>query len=317
MSDAAVNPQHLAQAADWHLRLSDSAATEADHAAWRDWLAQADGHRLAWQRMERLKDLLALTPSNASQALRRPNRISRRQALSGLGAAGGLGALAIVALVMRSWSGREMPIEWMTTDAGERRAVTLPDGGQLLVAPETRWGIAYSPTQRTLHLSGGALQLQTAPDPLQRPLQIHTRDGRITPLGTRLTVEQSGRNTVVAVQAHAVEVWPEGSSLPVRVLQGQKLRFFRGGHEAVEQAGFADEAWTRGMLVVMDQRLDIFLRDFQRHSGAAMRGDPSISGLRVSGSFLITQPQRSLATLADQLGLRLEQRGDTLVLRPR
>lgn len=317
MSDAAVNPQHLAQAADWHLRLSDSAATEADHAAWRDWLAQADGHRLAWQRMERLKDLLALTPSNASQALRRPKRISRRQALGGLGAAGGLGALAIVALVMRSWTDTELPIEWMSTAAGERRSVTLPDGGQLLVAPETRWGLAYGRTQRTLHLSGGALQLQTATDPQQRPMQIHTRDGRITPLGTRLTVVQSGQDTVVAVQTHAVDVWPEGSALPVRVSQGQKLRFFRGGHEAVEPAGFADEAWTRGMLVVMDQRLDVFLRDLQRHSGAAMQGDPSISGLRVSGSFLIAQPQRSLATLADQLGLRLEQRGDTLVLRPR
>ncbi|WAC72005.1 DUF4880 domain-containing protein [Roseateles sp. SL47] len=332
MSDAVVTPEHLSEAADWHLRLNDGSPSDVDRRAWQDWYDRSDEHRAAWQRVERLQQLLAHTPPQARRALSQmpetlerperrssaarpaPRKTDRRRALTGLGA---LGAVVMGGFFYRAWTPAAAPVEWVATRAGQRRELTLPDGSHVLLGPNTRLGIDYSPARRTLHLAQGAVQLETAPDHRHRPITLLSRDGEVTPLGTRLTLAQEDQATVVAVQAHAVSVLPTGATFPSRVNAGQRLRFFPGGHDPVGVAGFADEAWTRGMLVVMDQPLAQVLQTLQTQSGMALSCDASIAGLRISGSFITADPQRSLATVADQWGLRLERQGQGWVLRPR
>ncbi len=350
MSDAAVTPKHLSEAADWHLRLSSAAASDADRQGWQRWYEDAAEHRQAWDRVERLKHLLAQTPARARQTLslmparmermdcgdltertegmepadrsdtlarasqHQPRKRDRRRALTGLGA---LGAVVMGGFFYRAWTRETSSVEWIVTGAGQRREWTLPDGGHLLLGPESRLGIDYSASRRMLHLSQGAMQLQTGTDPHHRPLTVRTRDGDVTPLGTRLTLVQEDTASVVAVQTHAVLVLPTGTQVPVRVDTGQRLRFFKGGHDAAGPAGFADVAWTRGVLVAMDQPLSQVLQRLSVQSGMPLSCDASIAGLRISGSFLTADPQRSLATVADQWGLRLERQGQGLVLRPR
>ncbi|SEL11095.1 FecR family protein [Roseateles sp. YR242] len=311
VNSTGVSREHLEEAADWHLRLSAENPSCADRLGWQAWYDKSAEHRAAWQRVERLKDLLAQAPTQTTQTLTRPRRVNRRHLLTGLG------AIAVGALLYRHLLPAATPVDWVATGPGQRRELALPDGGKLLLGPETRVGIAYGEQQRAIQLAQGALQLQTGQDARKRPLRILARDGQITPLGTRLTLTQDDQSSVVAVQAHAVQVLATDAKFPIRVEAGQRLRFFHGGTDTPGPASFADEAWTRGVLVALEQPLDQFLQALQRQSGVAVFCDPAIAGVRVSGSFLVTDPERSLATLADQQGLRLERRGEVLHLRAR
>lgn len=307
MSAAAVNHDSLRAAADWYVRLGDGQCTADDRAAWQVWYDQAVEHRDAWQRVERLKDLLGQAPQRGSAALERVGRsrlTTRRSVLAGVGVVG----LAAGAYAVMPWLA-PVPIDWVATAAGEQRELHLPDGGQLLLGPQTRVGIAYGRRERTLHLAQGAMRLSTGVDPQGRPLRVLARDGWIRPMGTRFTVVQSARDTVVAVQEHAVEVLSTGSKFPLRVSEGQRLRFSAQVPGIPVTADGSEDAWTRGVVQAMDQPLAEFLQALQIQSGVALSCDPAIAALRVSGSFLARDPRRSLATLAEQHRLRLEPRG--------
>lgn len=307
MPAAAVRPDPLRAAADWYVRLGDGQPSPADQAAWQAWYDQAAEHRDAWQRVERLKDLLGQAPQRSAQALERLGRsrlATRRGVLAGLGVVG----VASAAYQLLPWLA-PTPVDWIATAAGEQRELRLPDGSELLLAPQSRVGIAYGRRERVLHLAQGGLQLRTAIDALDRPLRVLGRDGSIRPLGTRFIVVQTARDTLVAVQAHAVEVLPIQSKFPVRVLAGQRLRFTAALAGAPVIVDGSEDAWTRGVLLAMEQPLAEFLQALQVQSGVALSCDPAIAGLRVSGSFLARDPRRSLATLAEQHRLRLEPRG--------
>lgn len=315
MSAAAVTHDSLRAAADWYVRLGDGQCTADDHAAWQAWYDQAAEHRDAWQRVERLKDLLGQAPQRTTQALERVGRsrlASRRGVLAGLGVIG----LAAGAYAVMPWLA-PTPIDWVATAPGEQRELQLPDGGRLVLAPQSRVGIAYGRRERAVHLAQGGLQLITGVDAQQRPLRVLGRDGAIRPMGTRFTVVQSARDTVVAVQSHAVEVLAAGSKFPLRVAEGQRLRFSASVPGIPVNADGSEDAWTRGVVQVMDQPLAEFLQALQIQSGVTLSCDPAIAGLRVSGSFLARDPRRSLATLAEQHRLRLEPRGKAWHLSPR
>lgn len=303
---------HLEAAANWHVRLSAQTPSEAERHAWQSWYDQAAEHRAAWQRVERLKDLLAQAPPQATPALGTAQGAWRRRVLASVG----LLAMAAALHQALPWL-TETPTDWQATAPGERREVRLPDGGRLLLGPATRVGIAYGRGQRDIRLEQGSLQLQTGHDDQGRPLHVWARDGLVKPLGTRFTLVQDEQDSLVAVQEHAVEVRTAEAGQPLRVEAGQRLRFSRAGADRPAPAGFADEAWTRGVLVAMDQPLAEFLRAWERQTGQVVAADPALAGRRVSGSFRVDDAQRSLATLAEQQGLKLEPQGQGWRLVPR
>lgn len=304
VSSAAPRPEHLSAAADWHLRLSEGAASAADRQAWQAWHDQAAEHRAAWQRVERLQALLAHAPAQATQTLRRVQRGGRRRLL---GSAGLLGLGALCWWLVPAW---HTPVQWAQSGAGQRLELTLPDGGLLLLAPDSRVGVAYGPRERRLLLDRGALQLRSGHDPQGRPLRVVGRDGEVRPLGTRFTLEQQAQGSLLAVQEAAVQVQPAQGGAVWRVQAGQRLRFDAAGAGPLQAAGAADDAWTRGQVVALEQPLAVFLQALQRQSGRSIGCDAALAEVRVSGVFLAAEPQRSLATLAQQHGWRLQRRGE-------
>lgn len=304
MSSATPGPDHLGAAADWYLRLNEGAASGADRRAWQAWHDQAAEHRAAWQRVERLKTLLAQAPAQATQTLARAPRGGRRRLLAGSGLLG-LGLLCWRLLPPPL----EVPVHWEQSAAGQRRELALPDGGLLLLAPESRVGLAYGPRERKLLLERGALQLRSGHDPQGRPLRVVARDGEVRPLGTRFMLEQRSLDSLLAVQEAAVELQPARSGAVWRVPAGQRVRFDAAGAGPLQAASAADDAWTRGQVVALDQPLGDFLQALQRHSGQAIGCDAALAAVPVSGVFVAAQPQRSLATLAQQHGWRLQRRG--------
>lgn len=306
-----LTDHHLEAAADWFLLLAED-DTPATRANWQRWHDAASAHQLAWQKVEKLQSLLAAAPRQTTQALKRPQHKARRHALVALSMT--LGAGILYALLP---SRPQAPqIAWSSTPRGQRRSITLPDGGQLWLGSDTRIGVAYHANSRDIYLSHGAIQLTSGSDPQARPLRILARDGAIRPLGTRLTVGVYAAHTALAVQQHAVEVQPlKGPA--VRVEAGQRVVFSADGADRPERATVAEDAWTKGLIMAINMPLPAFAEQFALYSGQPVDVAPGVANRRVSGTFQIDAPERSLQTLAEVLAIRLDQRAEGWHFRPR
>jgi transmembrane sensor len=306
-----VDASHLAAAADWFVQLGEDDSAQARQ-AWQRWHDAAPGHRLAWERVQKMQGLLATAPPQSTKVLEQPQPTSRRHFVAGIGAlvASGLGYV-----LMQDGAGAR-PVEWLATARGERRSVTLADGGRVWLGSDTRLGIDYGTSRRELHLAQGTMQLTSGSDPRQRPLRIVARDGVVLPLGTRLTMALFKAHTLVAVQEHAAEVRPlNGPALLVRA--GQRLAFTRTGGQQPAPAPLAEDAWTRGLVLALDTPLAQFAEQFSLYSGQGIEVAPAIAQRLVSGTFQLDAPERSLRTLAQVLAIRADKLSDGWRLRAR
>jgi len=313
---ADVDELHLEAAAQWFVALAEDGGADALR-RWQLWHDAAPAHRQAWAKVERLQSLLAGAPSQAAHLLRapqqrKPERLSRRKLMACIGVAftTGMGWALLPAAPERA------AIRWLASARGARRLVTLPDGGRAWLGSNTRVGLDYDGQRRDIYLAQGVLQLTTGSDARQRPLRIVSRDGVVRPLGTRLSISQFGAHTVLTVQQHAAQVQTPGGPM-VMVRAGQRVRFANTGCGRVQRATVADDAWTGGVLMALDTPLPEFAAQFALYSGQVIEVAPVLGSRRVSGTYQIDAPQRSLQTLAEVLAIRAEPGAAGWRLRPR
>lgn len=308
----------LEEAAAWYVRLCSGEAGHHDHAAWQRWHDSSPECRHAWSRVERMQGLLRQAPPQSrrtlgSAALRKTRRLAMA---AGLFLVCGLSFLWLRAAP-------EAAVEWMATAPGERREALLPDGSRLVLGSASRVGVSFDADRRRILLREGSLQLTTGHDSARaggpRPLLVQARDGLVRPLGTQFTLAQDATGSTLAVQAHAVEVTPQqGGFSPLRVEAGQRLRFSADTLGTPVAAQGSEDAWVRGQLVVLDMPLASFVSELAHQSGRQILCDARIAGLRVSGSYLVDQPRRSLEGIAALHGLRVETGADgALMLVPK
>lgn len=319
-SPADVEELHLEAAAQWFVSLAEDGGAEALR-RWQLWHDAAPAHRQAWEKVERLQSLLAGAPLQAAHILRepsrqpqrrKPERTSRRQLLACIGVAFTIG----MGWALLPAAPERQAIRWLASARGERRLVTLPDGGRAWLGSNTRIGLDYDAQRRDIYLAQGVLQLTTGSDAMKRPLRIVSRDGMVRPLGTRLTVSQFAAHSVLTVQQHAAQVQAPGAAL-VTVQAGQRVRYASTGCGRVQPSTVADDAWTRGLLMALDTPLSEFAAQFALYSGQAVEVAPALASRRVSGTYQIDAPERSLQTLAEVLAIRAERSAAGWQLRPR
>jgi len=320
LSTTDVEDLHLEAAAEWFVSLAEEGGAEALR-RWQLWIDAAPAHQQAWAKVERLQSLLAGAPLQAAHILctpvrearkNKPERKSRRQLMACIGVAftTGMGWALLPAAPERA------PIRWLASARGERRLVTLPDGGRAWLGSNTRVGLDYDGDKRDIYLAQGVLQLTTGSDARQRPLRIVSRDGVVRPLGTRFTISQFAAHTMLTVQQHAAQVQTPGGPV-VTVNAGQRVRFASTGCGRVQLSPVADDAWTRGLLMALDTPLPEFAAQFALYSGQAVEVAPALASRRVSGTYQIDAPERSLQTLAEVLAIRAERSAAGWRLRPR
>ncbi|MEI2416016.1 FecR domain-containing protein [Orrella sp. JC864] len=294
------------QAAQWMARLWSGQAGETERAACARWRAAHPDHELAWRRLLAVEEKFGGVPADiARHALRQPapKPAARRRVLAGLGLAA-TGALAYP--VAR----RTPALRALAADArsatGQIRESMLPDGSRLVLDTATAVDLRYDARERRIVLLRGRVLIETATDPAGRPLRVQTAQGLVQALGTVFCVQQDIEVSRVSVYEGAVEIRPaQAPGAVLRAHAGQRTSF------SVRQAAppgplAADEtAWRRGQLVAQDMRLADLLAELSRYRPGILRHDPSLSDLRVTGVFSLSDTDRTLANLAAGLGLRL------------
>ena len=183
------------QAVEWYLLEQSGQATPDDLAASAQWRARDPEHARAWNRVQQVSQTAGMLPPDlAVPVLRRPQRRVAVQVLLALMAAPAAWLLVRHDMLADYRSG-----------VGERREVSLPDGGTVVLNTDSAVDVAYGAGERRLTLRRGEVLVQTRPDHAgSRPFIVATCHGRIRALGTRFTVRVDDDNSHVTVLEHAV-----------------------------------------------------------------------------------------------------------------
>ena len=302
MSLSPAELQAISAAARWYARLHSGIATEADRAAWNDWLRADPAHQQAWQQMAAVGEQMASVPGAlAAPALRGVER-SRRQVLRSvvlLASAGSLGWLG-----WRSEPSQNLLADFRT-GVGERREFRLADGSALLLNTDTSVNLRFDGRQRTLELLWGEILVSTAVDPLQRPFKVLTRHGQVLALGTRFIVRSQDSGGEVSVVEKAVEVSSAGGGSTVRLEAGQSVAFNSRAVGAIRRNDASVGAWQQGSIIALNRPLAELLADISRYRHGVLRCDARIAQLKVSGAFPIDNTDLALAALESGFSLRI------------
>jgi transmembrane sensor len=312
----ALDPAVIHAAAQWLVRLHSGKAGAADQAACARWRAEHPAHEQAWQKAERLARQFGAVPPELGVPVltRQAARASRRAVLRTVAALG-----VAVPAAWLGWRHAPWPI-WVAdhaTATGERREVVLADGSRLALNTATALDVVWSGAQRLVRLRQGEVYVRTAPDE-HRPFIVETPQGRLRALGTRFTVRLLGDDgaappaTLLAVQAHRVEVTPRDGGGPLVVQAGQAVRFTDSRIDPPQPAtaGAVDgaPAWLQGVLYADGMRLDDFLAELSRYRPGIIRCAPEVAALRISGAFQLADTDHVLALLRDTLPVQMRLR---------
>jgi transmembrane sensor len=307
----------LEEAARWYVRLhgdepAQPSAREAQ--SWQRWLDEAPDHRRAWERVRHLQARMGRVPADIAlptlQA--RTGMVSRRGALKtfglvlGVGTAGAMGWRLLEQSPWLAWGAT------CRTGTGGRLSHQLADGSMLELNTDSAVDVAFDAQTRLLRLHRGEILVSTRPDgaAVHRPFVVQTRQGRLTALGTRFIVRQLGEATRLTVLEHAVRAEPaDAPQQAVHVAAGEQLLMQAAGAGAVQPAPAYEDAWSRGMLVALDWRLDEFLEELARYRPGLLHCDASVAALKVSGVFHLARPEAVLDNLTGSLPVRVQRLG--------
>lgn len=297
-AESRLDRQVLEAAAEWHVRTKYE--SDADAAGLDAWLEASDLHRTAWSLVQRL-DLhlggLPTMPAISALAASGQMRKQRRAVLKGVLLLAGSASLGWTAHSSSSW---QIAAAGYSTRPGERRSVQLADGGTVELNTDTALDVVYDAERRLIRMYEGEVLIQTAADravPSARPFFVQTPHGSIRALGTRFSVRVEDGRSSVAVLEHAVEVVPKNGGPAVRIEAGEQVSFSSIAIDALHPANQNQVAWTRGMLVAVEQPLADFLAELSRYRRGRIECDPAVAGLLVTGAYRIDDTDHVLDSL--------------------
>ncbi len=301
----------IREAAQWLVRLNDSAHDPQLAAELAQWRARSEQHEQAWRRAQQVNDKFGLLPPQLGMSvLTERSELSRRRAIKSLVLLMTVlpaGVAGYQALPWREWQAD------YSTRTGQQRTLTLNDGSELTLNTDTALDVQFDRHQRLIRLHRGELLIDSGADPLQtperhRPLRVLTRHGGVRALGTRFVVRQQREHTLVQVFDGAVEIEPRSSGRRPQIQAGQQLRFDGRGAGLPQPVDPHGADWAEGVLVADRLPLGRFLAELSRYRPGLLRCDDSIASLPVSGAFQLNNTDQVLASLSYSLPVKVVYR---------
>lgn len=309
MSNTPIDRRIAREAANWFVRLQNSSAGAAEHAAGAEWRARHADHERAWQLAERFSGRAQQLAGDAGRAaLERPHSLERRQVLKTL-------ALLIVAAPLGFAAHRSLPWrEWQAderTATGEQRTLRLPDGGQIRLNTGSAVDIAYDDNVRRVRLIAGEMLFEVPHEQARRPFIVDTTEAEITLLGSRLLVRQYPQSTYLAALEGAVQIRPRlsrGDDGLMRLATGQQTRVNSLAAEPAMALAQNRLDWLSNVLRAEKMRLDDFITELDRYRPGLLRCDPAVAGLLISGTFQLRDTDQILRALSQTLPVDIHYR---------
>lgn len=302
-----VSASVLDAAIEWQLSLDDG-NDEARHEAFAHWLAADEEHARAWAQLDTLNRHFNIAPGPARKALEQsPGTLRRGLRKLGAGLASLVIACGLALLVGERYPQLDYWLADQRTATGEQRDVRLADNTLIRLNTHSAIDVRFDERQRRVVLQDGEILIETGSPNDPRPFIVETSDGRMRALGTRFLVRREADATVLSVlkSAVAANTWGKPDERILR--EGQQARLTRNGLGPLAALPAGVDAWTRGMLVVDDQRLADMLAELGRYRVGHLGVDPQVADLRITGSFPLNDTDLALKALLPTLPVRIEQ----------
>jgi transmembrane sensor len=174
------------------------------------------------------------------------------------------------------------------TDIGERRLVALADGSRISMDSATRLRVAYRKTIRSVTLDRGRARFDVAHDS-SRPFTVTVGTQTVVAVGTSFDVERLQSTVLITLIQGQVLIKGADPTLttPAIALKAGEQLVLSG--EVVPAIVAADpqvaRAWEAGRLLFRDEPLGDAVARVNRYTTHAIRIDPSITSIRISGVF--------------------------------
>lgn len=301
------------QAAFWVAQLATDEATQEDRDACEAWCRKHPLHRLAMERMRGLDAQFNSTDDIGRETI---DAVLERRSRKGRWF-GGL-TLGLVLIACGGWmAAQSLTVRaWFPdyeTARGEQRTVTLADGSGLTIDTDAALDFRRDDTRRTVTLFRGQILSRVAKDSA-RPFVVETRDGTATARGTAFIVRRDNDATTVTVIESSVRACPSraGPEACANLSPGDRVRMAQGKLGRLDRIDpEAAAIWAEGWLAADDQPVTRVLLELNRYRTQPLRFDESeLADVRVSGSFPLTDADRSLQGILQSTGLHLSRAGD-------
>ncbi len=246
----------------------------------------------------------------------------RRRTVRILQLAAALALVGGVSLLWRLVKAPTPPPDAVThvTATGQTDSIRLGDGTLVVLAPSSRLQVlpGYGAGSRSVELQGEGYFDVT--DPSGPPFTVRAGPARVVDLGTRFTVRTGAGEIRVMVESGSVrlEDTVRSSARSLTLRAGQAGVFAPGrGELAAAAPAERDLAWVRGRLVFDNAPLSRVREDLRRWFGISLIfADTALADRHLSARFAGETSEQVLKVLELTLGVSVERRGDSAIVRP-
>ena len=304
-SSKPVSAQVLDAAIAWQLSLDSGSPLEREEFA--KWHSAHEEHARAWRQLGMLDQRFSVANGPARSALLQSREgIRRRVRKLGSGLASLVAVVGLALLV----GDRYLPLDYWLADqrtaTGEQRTVRLADGTLLNLNTHSAVDVRFDARQRLIVLQEGEILVETGHGDA-RPFIVETREGSMRALGTRFLVKREEQGTRLSVLQSAVAAHPQNHPQEQILREGQQVLIRNDGLDSVAALTPGADAWTRGMLVVDNARLEDLVHELGRYRRGYLGVAPEVADLRITGSFPLHDTDKALSALLPTLPVQIEQ----------
>lgn len=274
------------EAAHWLIELDDD-PSPAQRDAFHHWLTRDQRHQRVFAQMERLW--------GAAQAPQRGRRLSQALVVAGL--------FLVAALL-----GLQLPWQYWQADyrtaIGDVRSLTLADGSVAILDSNSAINVDFSQGQRHITLVRGEVLVDVRKDPL-RPFVVTTPVVRAEALGTRYSVAQRDKASVVTVYESQVRVTSTGTQHSAVLTPGQRATVKDSSIVKASISVSAGPDWARQRLVFQSAPLTEVLARLQAYHPGVIRlgGGRQAAQRRFTGVLPSNDPDAAIRLLSSSMGL--------------
>ncbi|MGF0242554.1 FecR domain-containing protein [Rhodococcus sp. IEGM1300] len=304
VSSKPVSATVLDAAIAWQLSLDSGNPVEREEFA--KWHAAHEEHARAWRQLGMLDQRFSVANGPARTALLQSREgIRRRVRKLGNGLAS---IVAVIGLALFAGE-RYLPVDYWLADestaTGEQRTLRLADGTVINLNTHSALDVRFDEKQRRIILQEGEILVETGHGDA-RPFIVETRDGSMRALGTRFLVKREDQGTRLSVLKSAVAAHAQSSSEEHILREGQQVLMRNNGLGPILALNLEADAWTRGMLVVDNARLEDLVHELGRYRRGHLGVAPEIADLRITGSFPLHDTNLALSALLPTLPVQIE-----------
>jgi transmembrane sensor len=318
-------------AARWVLRLDEGRLPSTQRAEFERWLCATPEHRVALE-------TAASALETAARHTAAPEIMQMREAALNAGgrprstswafaaSVAGVGVI-VFALWMAQRHGLPVlqrsiavvptavaPPTHYATEVGERATISLPDGSTATLDTQSELDVAFTATERGIHLLRGQALFEVAKHK-ELPFRVYAGGRQITAVGTTFNVRLDGQRLRVALIEGKIRVTvqlPQGTpgSLTEQVTMspGEVLDTTQAALMSVKVAEVArTTTWREGVSTFVDAPLSDVVAEMNRYINTPILIEDRTTGaLRVSGVFKTGDPERFAEAVAKVFPLSID-----------